>query len=815
MTPRTDDGDNPDAPSHAAGAAEVDMGPPSAPAEPAPPDLAPILSLVAERTDDAVVVSDPEGRLVWANAAFERLCGHPPATLRGRTVGERLQGPHSDRQALARLGEARRRGIPANVEVVNYHRAGHPYWVEIDLQPVRDDAGNVIYFIALERDITRRKRSEALTAARAAMLAALADGAGLERVLDALLAALEVQAIDLYPSIMLAGADGTLRCVTQRGLPPAYVAALEGLPIGPHEGSCGAAVYSGTRYIAVDLETDPNWQGYRTLAELSGMRACWSEPILGEGQEVFGSFAIYYRTPRRPSAEELGFIVQAADLAREAIVRKRQEAELHRYQQWRRLIFEQAPLAAIAWDPQRRVIEWNEAATQMFGYSREEALGRRVEALIASADAEARGGAVLPAGGEDRTPLATVTKDGRRILCAWYSTALRDADGGVVGVAALAQDVTEQTRARQDLEANERLFRTMADALPQPVVYLDAGLVLAYANPAFAALVDRPVEAIPGRSVAEILGETAAAALADVHDRALRGEKLVVERQLALGEHSLDLVAHYVPDRGAQGEVRGVYAVFQDVGAFRARERELRAARQQAEEADRAKTTFLLHMSHELRTPLNAIIGYAEIMEGGLLGPLTPARYKDIAGDIRTSAHHLLELITGVLDLAKVEHDQRDMHLEPVAVAEIAQEAVTLVGAPGRTRITCRVDTESRVHADRHALRQVLVNLLANAVKYGEGAPVFIEASGGGDTLALIVRDEGPGIAPYHLARLTQPFYRAAGDPLHATEGGTGIGLALSQGLATAMGGELRIDSQPGQGTAVWVVLPRAPRQAA
>jgi signal transduction histidine kinase/CheY-like chemotaxis protein/HPt (histidine-containing phosphotransfer) domain-containing protein len=235
-----------------------------------------------------------------------------------------------------------------------------------------------------------------------------------------------------------------------------------------------------------------------------------------------------------------------------------------------------------------------------------------------------------------------------------------------------------------------------------------------------------------------------------------------------------------------------------------------RDARDEAERANQAKNEFLSRMSHELRTPLNAILGFGQLLE---LESLT-AEQRSGVDHINSAGRHLLELINDVLDLARVESGDLRVTLEPVRTGDVLDEAVGLVtplAAARDVRLPDRPATgsEQHVRADARRLRQVVLNLLANAVKYNrEGGEVHVRTERTGDRVTIAVADTGAGIAAADLDRLFTPFDRLGAE--HGTVEGTGLGLVLAQRMTEAMGGTIHVESTPGRGSTFRVELAAA-----
>jgi len=301
---------------------------------------------------------------------------------------------------------------------------------------------------------------------QARVLKRLAQGASLDEVLHKLVEVAEESRPDMIASILLVDeATGRLRNGASRRLPDFYRAAVDGVMPGPDVGSCGTAAFIGKRVIVEDIETDPLWKRDRDVALRASLRACWSEPIIGSGGEVLGTFAMYYQSPRAPDANELEFVSSCANLAALAIGRVRYQNAVERERAMLKTIVNGIPDALLSSNLNREILHFSRSATRMFGYQPEEVLGNSTGFLYANPDdydrlAKSR----FNTGMSETLEVVEVEwrrKSGETFPGEIVGTTIRDDQGTPIGYLGMIRDISERKSAEARLaESHNKLVQS-------------------------------------------------------------------------------------------------------------------------------------------------------------------------------------------------------------------------------------------------------------------------------------------------------------------------------------------------------------------
>jgi PAS domain S-box-containing protein len=478
--------------------------------------------------------------------------------------------------------------------------------------------------------------------------------------------------------------------------------------------------------------------------------------------------------------------------------------------------------AIFALDENGYILSWNPGAQRFKGYTANEAIGKHFSVFYPPEkieqgfpDFELREAARV---GRFEDEGWRIRKDGSRFWANVVITALRDPSGNLVGFAKVTRDLTERRRAEDALRLSEERFRLLVQGVRDYAIFMldPTGHISSW---------NAGAERIKGYTAEEIIGkhfsifytpedlasgkparELEIATRTGVYEE----EGWRVRKDGSLFWANVVITAIRRPD----GSLAGFGKVTRDLTERRAaQERAIEAARHAAvsDEANRAKSEFLAAMSHELRTPLNAIGGYTDLLAMGLRGPVTQEQTDDLQR-IKRSQQHLLGIINDILNFSRIEAGQVTYDYSAVPLSAVI-EGVGHMVEPQAASTGLKLEVRSCppdivAWADKVKVEQILLNLLANAVKFTSEGSITLECDrNDSDSVSMAVTDTGSGIPTDQLEAIFEPFVQV-GRSLIQTHEGTGLGLAISRDLARAMGGDILVTSELGKGSRFRLILP-------
>jgi len=415
-----------------------------------------------------------------------------------------------------------------------------------------------------------------------------------------------------------------------------------------------------------------------------------------------------------------------------------------------------------------------------------------------------------------------VSRDGRRTEVEVKAEATRDAAGGVMGMAIILRDRTQQMRAAATESRLAAIIESSNDAIISKTL---SGQITSW-NHAATALFGYPADEAIGRPIQMLIPPDRQDEEMRIIAELARGSRVPPFETVRLRRDGspVEVQVSISPVRDAQGRIIGASKIASDITQRRQAERAqqlaqaLEAENRQMQQANRMKSQFLANMSHELRTPLNAVIGFAELLRAGRV-PADSPKHAEFLGHIAVSGRHLLQLINDVLDLSKVDSGKLDFHPEPVDLRALLGDIVAVLQQTSERksiRVTVEVDESlTGIELDGARLKQAAFNYISNALKFTpEGGRIMVRARPEGALrFRLEVQDTGIGIEEADLPRLFTEFQQLDAG-LNKQHGGTGLGLALTRRLVEAQGGQVGVDSRVGVGSVFYLVLDRVVRIA-
>lgn len=740
-------------------------------------------------TNNGVLIADarqPDYPIIYCNSAFETITGYPASEAIGRNC-RFLRGPGTDPLVTNQLRRAITQGEDACVTLLNYRKDGTPFYNRLRISPVRDAEGGVTHFIGIQEDISKQVEWEHQLEKALALQRAILNSTSF--------------------TIISTEVDGTIRTFND---------AAEHLL-----GYEFRDVIGKRSVLAVHVQEEIAARARALSAETGEKIAPGLEPLFRlarqgkvEDREWQYQDRSGQRIPmllstsalRNRQGELVGFLQVGLDM------RERRLA-IEEQQKLAALVENTSDFVGLA-TLQGEVLFINRAGRRMVGvgdaapplslihYLPRRAAHRLRQEVIPQVQRRGRW--------SGETQIRNITTGARRDMEGSVFVVRSTSTGEPLCVAALLRDVTAERASRHALQESEQRFRDVSNAAGEFIWELDDHGRFTFVTDKVEDMLGVPTDALIGKTLFDLaapddVSRAAGTLLNAIQER--RQFRNLEHRATHKDGSTVWLRMSGMPifnDR--TGETAGFRGAALDITAQKLTEIELITAKEAAEQATRAKSEFLANMSHEIRTPLNGVIGMTSILlDSGLTSD-----QRDYAETIRRSGESLLSILNDILDLSKIDSGRLSIDPHEFDLVSCVEDCVDLlanVAVHKGLTLECQINpaTPVIVIGDSTRLRQLLTNLISNAVKFTASGSVCLSVAhadlgGGAVEMQFDVRDTGIGIPPDRLNRLFQPFMQVdASTTRHY--GGTGLGLAISRRLAELMGGRIWVDTVEGQGS--------------
>ncbi|WP_026797995.1 PAS domain S-box protein [Planktothrix prolifica] len=781
-----------------------------------------------EQINDAVISTAMDGTILTWNIGSEKLYGYESHEAIGQNISmlyltEDL--PLLQSSVLIPLLE---KGTH-EVELRNRTKSGNILYINLRLSLVRDEMENPIRVIGCSNDISDRKQAELELRRSEGRFRQLFES----DVVGTLSADLQGQitdANDLFLDML-----GYTRQELESGLirwneitPPEYVA---------------ADFYAMSHLL--EYGTITPWEKQYSRKDGSRVSVLIGAVLLTDSDDQTICIAVDI-SDRKRAEQKLQQLNQ--ELETKVAERTQELAQVNSLQS---AILGSTSYSIISTDLNGIIQTCNPSVERMLGYSPSELIGNtpeiihdRQEVIDRAAELTEELKQDIPVGFEvfiakSRRNLVNeqewtyIRKDGSRFPVSLSVTALKDDNDQIIGFLGIANDISDRKEAEIALIESETKFRRLVEGINDLIWSTDKNGAFSYLSPQFQTLFGLEVNEWIGKKFTDLVHPDDLDGLISAYKQSIRSQQKTSNiefRHLHQNGDYIWVSINTTPIINSEGIVIGGHGILADISDRKQAEVQLQKINEELLRATKLKDEFLANMSHELRTPLNSILGMSESLKDEILGSLNEKQLKAI-GIVESSGEHLLSLINDILDLSKISSGMMELNTESVSVKNLCDSSLVFVRQQAfqkKVQLNSNIPKNiNKINVEERRIRQVLINLLTNAVKFtpSEGQVNLLVAVGGGDTwqgeatipqyiklmnspmIVFQIVDTGIGIAPKDLQRLFQPFVQVSSS-LNRQYEGTGLGLALVKQIVELHGGQVMAESKIGKGSSFSVALP-------
>ena len=771
---------------------------------------------IFENVVEGIFQTSPSGQYLAANQMLARIYGYDSAAELIESlhdISTQLYVVAGRRDEFVRLMQEH--GVITGFESEVRRRDGSTIWISENVRAVSDNQNRLLYYEGTVEDVTARKHQEqmlslgrdvGLSLTRNERLPAALQGCceAIVRHVDAAFA--RIWTLDTTQQTLLLQASAGI--YTHLDGPHGRV------PVGQFK--IGLIAQERKPHLTNQVRDDPRVSD-QEWARREGMVAFAGYPLLAGGR-LLGVVALFARHALDHTV--LDALQSVAGTIALAIERKQAEEALRKSEMLYHSLVEAIPQSIFRKDAESRFTFVNQFFCQTVQRTAEEIIGKTDTELFPpelAAKYQRDDGRVMRSGITYQAVEAHAKPDGSTFYVRFIKSPLRNNAGDIIGIQGVFWDVTDRKKIEEALASERDHLRALMDNVPDRIYFKDTDSRFILCNKALS-------ERLGLKNPDEAIGKTDY----DFHppDRArefhkdeqriiITGQPMVnkIEEQTSLDGARIWASVTKVPTRSRDGYLTGIIGISRDITALKCAEEELALARDQALESAKLKAQFLATMSHEIRTPMNGIIGMLDLLVSTQLKP----EQQDFAETASHSAHALLEILNNILDLSKIESGRLTLEQIDFDIREVVEDTVELLAPAAHAKeieLASLVPTNfpATLRGDPARLRQVLLNLVGNAVKFTEVGGVQVRvsaqpASEGGIELRCEVRDTGIGITPQAQATIFQAFTQADGSTTRRF-GGTGLGLSICEQLVEVMGGSIGLKSEADRGSTFWFTVP-------